>query len=84
MSGPSPGAHALRAEITNGKVDLLVICELYLRYREKVDEYERAYVELEKLATKMGMMIGALKFEGRERDEDVHRGEPHRYGSGAR
>ncbi len=84
MSGPSPGAHALLSEITNGKVDLLVICELYLRYREKVDEYERAYIELEKLATKMGMMIGGLKFEGRERNEDVHRGEPRRYGSGAR
>ncbi len=84
MSGPSPAAHALRAEIADGKVELLVICELYLRYREKVNEYERAYMELEKLATKMGMMIGGLKFEGRERDENVHRGEPRRYGSGAR
>lgn len=85
MTGPSPQAQAILADVRSGKLELAVICELYVRYRTKVDEYERAYVELEKLATRMGMMIGGLNFEGRERGyEDHHRGEPRRYGPGAR
>lgn len=85
MTGPSPQAQAIIADIRDGKLDLAVICELYVRYRMKVEEYERAYVELEKLATRMGMMIGSLHFEGRGRgDEDYHRGEPRHRGPGVR
>lgn len=57
----SEQAKGLAERIREGKLDLEVVCRLYLQYRDEVAFYKKAYEDLTKLAEQIELKMASLR-----------------------